>query len=100
MASHVNEQFSKYIPEKDIEEALLCKQPVPTNIKDTKQLDDCMRELVAGISNCLAQDATLEKIQKRIRKAMGPIAKLWDGIETATPNLTKRCLCPWMTLVA
>ena len=82
MASYVNEQFSKYIPEKDIEEALLYKQPVPTNIKETKQLDDCMKELVAGNTNCLA-DATLEKVQKRIRQAMGPIARLWDGIETA-----------------
>jgi len=44
MASYVNKQFSRYIPEKDIEDALLCKQPVPTNIKATKQLDDWMKE--------------------------------------------------------
>ena len=59
--AYINKQFSKYISEKDIEEALLCKLPVQTNIKDTKQLDDCIKELVAD-ANCLVQDATLEKI--------------------------------------
>jgi len=42
-----------------------------------------MKELVAENAKCLAQDATLEKIQKRIRQAMGSIARLCDGIETA-----------------
>ena len=37
MAAYVNEKFTQYIPEKDIEEAILEENPVPQNIKQPKK---------------------------------------------------------------
>ena len=40
MAEYANNHFKSYIPDKDIEEKLLTKKPVPSNLQQVKSLDD------------------------------------------------------------
>ena len=40
MAEYANNHFNSYIPEKDIEEQLLPENPVSSNLKQVKPLDD------------------------------------------------------------
>ena len=81
MATYVN--FIEYIPEKDIEEAILEENPVPQNIKQPKKLDDFLKQLVNTNSTLVAGDSTLERIQRRILQTTGPLARLWSQIEDA-----------------
>ena len=52
MAAYVNEKFTQYIPEKDIEEAILEENPVPQNIKQPKKLDNFPKQLVNTNTRC------------------------------------------------
>ena len=40
MASYANDNAEKYIPEKDVKEAILIKTPRPGNLDPVKKLDD------------------------------------------------------------
>ena len=81
MAEYANKQFRCYISEKDIEESLLSKHPVPSNIQKVGKLDDFMKSILASQTVCLSSDAMMEKIQTRIRQIMGPLSRLWNGLE-------------------
>ena len=43
MASYVNNNSEKYIPEKDVKEEILIKPPRPENIDPVKKLDDYLQ---------------------------------------------------------
>ena len=61
MTTYVNEKFTEYIPEKDIEEAILVENPVTQNIKRPKKLDEFLKQLVNTNSTLLAGDVECVK---------------------------------------
>ena len=48
MAEYANNHFKSYIPDKDIEEKLLTKNPVSLNLQQVKSLDDFIRYLLSS----------------------------------------------------
>ena len=80
MADYANLQFNTYVPEADLEEDILEESPIPTNFNEPKKLDDFMKPYLAE-TPAIFTDNTYEKIQKRIRQVMGPLARLWLLIE-------------------
>ena len=81
MADYVNHQFECFIPEKDVEENLLVLQPVPENVRGVKKLDDIVKSIMGQSAQILNQDATMEKFQQEILDVLGPLSRLWKGLE-------------------
>ena len=71
MASYANDNSEKYIPQKDVKEAILMKTPRPENLDPVKKLDDYLQELLKQKKR--SQDKALD--------IMGPLSKLWVMIE-------------------
>ena len=46
MTSYENYNSEKYIPEKDVKEAILIKTPRPENLDPVKKLDDYLHEFL------------------------------------------------------
>ena len=68
MAEYANENSEKFIPDKDVKEAILLKLPRPENIDPVKKLDDFLLELLKqNKKNCGYHDGgTFEKIQDKV----------------------------------
>ena len=80
MAEYSNRLFEKYIPNKDLEERLLFDHPVPSNLNKVKQLDDFVKSSF--------QQPYLREywylhgtISTNILEVMGPLSRLWQGLE-------------------
>ena len=86
MAKYVNENFDRFLSEKDLKENILKENPVPTNINPVKTLDHPLAKVVEGRQETLA-DKNLETVQSKIRDVLVPICRLWTIIEkAATPE--------------
>ena len=83
MASYANDNSEKYIPEKDVKEAILIKIPRPENLDPAKKLDDYLQELLKQKKRPqdIAIDNTLEKVQDKVLDMMGPLSKPWVIVE-------------------
>ena len=83
MASYANDNSEKYIPEKDVKEAILIKTPRPENLDLVKKLDDYLLEILKQKKRPqdIAIDYTLEKVQNKVLDIMGPLPKLWVMVE-------------------
>ena len=83
MASYANDNSEKYIPEKDVKEAILIKTPRPENLDPPKKLDDYLQELLKQKkrSQDIVIDNTLEKVQDKVLNIVGPLLKLWVMVE-------------------
>ena len=81
IADYVNHQFEYFIPEKDVEENLLILQPVHENVRGVKKLDDFVKCIIGQSAQVLNQDATMEKFQQKILDVLGPLSRLWNGLE-------------------
>ena len=83
MASYANDNSEKYIPEKDVKEAILIKTPRPENLDPVKKLDDYLQEPLKQKKRPqdIAMDITLEKVQNKVLDIMGPLSKLWLMVE-------------------
>ena len=83
MASYTNDNSEKYIPEKDVKEAILIKTPRPENLDPVKKLDDYLQEPLKQKKRPqdIAMDNTLEKVQNKVLDIMGPLSKLWLMVE-------------------
>ena len=79
MASYVNDNSEKYVPKKDVKEAILIKTPRPENLDPVKKLDDYLQELLKQKKRPrdIAIDNILEKVQDKVLYIMGPLSKLW-----------------------
>ena len=79
MASYANGNLEKYIPEKDVKEAILIKTARPENLDPVKKLDDYLQELLKQKKRPpdIAIDNILEKAQDKVLDIMGPLSKLW-----------------------
>ena len=80
MADYINHQFECFIPEKDVEENLLVLL-VPENVRGVKKLDDFVKSIMGQSAQILNQDATMEKFQQKILDVLGPLSRLWKGLE-------------------
>ena len=83
MLGYVIEHFEKYIKETDVHETILDDNLVPENMVGPKAIDDCLKEMLpeAKKSRELEQDQSLEKIRQKILNIMGPLSKLWVGMD-------------------
>ena len=83
MASYANDNSEKYIPEKDVIEAILIKTPRPENFDPVKRLNDYLQKLLKQKKRLqdIAIDKTLEKVQDKVLDIMGPLSKLWVMVE-------------------
>ena len=83
MANYANDNSEKYIPEKDVKEAILIKTPRPENLDPVKKLDDYLQELLKQKKRPqdIAIDNTLEKVHDKVLDIMGPLSKLWVMVE-------------------
>ena len=75
MAKYVNENFDRFLPEKDLKENILKENPVPRSIDPVKILDHSLAKVVAGRQETLA-DKDLEIAQSKIRDVLSPICRL------------------------
>ena len=80
MAEYVNHHFNSYILDKDIEEQLLTENPVPSNPQKVKPLDDFIRSLLPSQTVTIS-DHQMERFQGKILEVMGPLSRLWKGLE-------------------
>ena len=64
MLEYVNEQFEKYIKEKDLKESIMWLHPIPSNMRKVKKLDMFLQELMkdARKKNQLDLETTFEKL--------------------------------------
>ena len=62
---------------------ILNDYPVPESMEGRKTIDDYLKEMVieAKKSRELEQDRSLEKIQQQVLNIMGPLSKLWVGVD-------------------
>ena len=83
MLGYVIEHFEKYIEKSDVQETILDDNPVLGNIGGPKTIDDYLKEtlLEAKKSTELEQDRNLEKIQQKVLNIIGPLSKLWFGVD-------------------
>ena len=83
MTSYENYNSKKYIPEKDVKEAILIKTPRPEHFDSVKKLDDNLQERLKQKkrSQDSVIDNILEKVQDKLLNIMGPLSKLWVMIE-------------------
>ena len=81
MASYVNDNSEKYIPEKDVKETILIKTPTPENLDPVKKLDDYLQELLKQKKRPqdIAINNTLKKVQDKVLDIKGPLSKLWES---------------------
>ena len=82
MAKYVNENFDRFLSEKDLKENMLKENPAPRNIDPVKVLDYSLAKIEEGRQETLA-DKDLETVQSKIRDIVGPICRLWTIIEKA-----------------
>ena len=82
MAEFVNENFDRFLSEKDLKENILKENPVPRNINPVIILDNSLAKVVEGRQETL-DDKDLETVQLKIRDILGPICRLWTITEKA-----------------
>ena len=80
MADYANLNFKNYIPDKDINEKILTTVPVPSNLQEVSVLDDFMKTLLVSQTH-ITTDHQMEKLQENFLQVMGPLSRLWKGLE-------------------
>ena len=70
MAKYVNENFDRFLSDKDLKENILKEKPVPENIDPVKILDHSLAKVVEDRQETLA-DMDLETVQSKIREILG-----------------------------
>ena len=85
----VKTNFDHYLPDPAVKETILDKIPIPDRIGNAKTNDDYLKEMLyeAKRTKVIEHDKNLEKIQQKILNTMGPLGKLWVGVdEVKTSN--------------
>ena len=79
MASYANDNSEKYIPEKDVKEAILKKIARPDNLDLVKKFENYLQQLLKQKKSPqdIVIDNTLEKVQHKVPNVIGPLSKLW-----------------------
>ena len=82
MADYANLPFKNHIPDKDINEKIFTENPVPSNLQVVLALDDFVKTLLVS-QTVITTDHQMEKFQEKILQVMGPLSRLWKGLEDA-----------------
>ena len=80
MADYVNLHFKNYIPDKDINKKVLTQNPALSNLQEVPALDDFVKTLLVS-QTAITTDHQIEKFQEKILQDMGPLSRLWKGLE-------------------
>ena len=80
----IENNFEKYIPDKDLKESVMVPNPKPENMASVRKLDCYLQELMKDKkkSQELSLDATFEKFQDKINNIMGPLSRLWKAVDS------------------
>ena len=81
MVEYVSRHFNASIPDKDIEEQLLTENPLPSNLQQVRPLDNLIRSLLLPSQTVTTSDHQMERFQGKILDVMGPLSRLWKGLE-------------------
>jgi len=79
MAEYMKDNIETFIPEKDIQEGILEKDPIPTNIPKSKKFDEFLSPFVTTYNERL--DMTLGKIESKILDILRPLSRVWKSLE-------------------
>ena len=82
-ATYVRKYIATHISPKDIKENILSVTPVPSNIKNSQNLDEYIKELLVENkkNNTLNQEKVLNGIQDQVVTILAPLSKLWSTME-------------------
>ena len=72
--------FKNYVPDKDINEKILTENPVLSNLQEVPVLDDFVETLLVS-QTVITTDSQMGKFQEKISQVMGPLSRLWKGLE-------------------
>ena len=96
MAGYANIQFKNYIPDKDINEKILTEYPVPSNLQEVPVLDDFVKTLLA-LQTGITTDHQTEKFQEKFLQVIGPLSRLWKGLEDVRNESSETVELPVVT---
>ena len=82
MADYANLHFKYYNPDKDINEKILIltENPVPSNLQEVPVLYDFVKTLLVS-QTVITTDHQIEKLREKIFQVLGPLSRLWKGLE-------------------
>ena len=80
MADYANLHFKNYIPDKDINEKILMENPVLSNLQEVPVLDYFVKTLLVS-QTVITTDHQMKKFQEKFLQFMGPLSRLWKGLE-------------------
>ena len=81
LAEYANSMAKSYITDKDLEEGILLKTQVPSNIDKTPVVDNFMSKLLAN-NRELYKDKSLAIISKKVTDIYAPLSKVWELMES------------------
>ena len=81
MADYANHESECYILEKDVEQNLLILKLVPANDKGVKKMEDFIKSIMGQSAQVLNQYAATEKFLQKILDVIGPLSRLWNGLQ-------------------
>ena len=75
--------MSIHVPENDIREKILPKNPIPRNVKACQRLDEYIKELLLENkeSSTLYHEKMFQEIQEKIVPVMAPLTTFWCFME-------------------
>ena len=79
MKDYANLHFKKCIPKKD-NEKILMENPFSSNLQEVPVLDDFVKTLSVS-QTVITTDHQIEKFQENFLQLMGPLSRLWKGLE-------------------
>ena len=82
MEKYLLKSFSKFTPDKVLNEKILDKYPLPSHVKALK-LDDYVQEIFSSSNSSYGKpyDQNLAQIQGRVGTVMVPLSRLWLDLE-------------------
>ena len=90
MEKYLFKSFSKFTPDKVLNEKILDNYPLPSHVKALK-LDDYMPEIFSSLNSNYSKpyDKNLVQIQGRVGTVMGPLSRLWLDLENIRKAIKK-----------
>ena len=91
LAKWANDQITTFTPDKTIDDEILLKNQVPTNISGVPTVDAFVEDLLKERGRKdVTFDASLQRLHKKIRDVFGPLSKIWEVVHAVTENLVSQ----------
>ena len=75
----------------------MTKNPVPSNLQEVPVLNDFVKTLLVS-QKAISTDQQMEKFQEKILQVMGPLSRLWKGLEDVRNESSETVEVPVDTL--